>query len=121
MSYYISNINALAPRLAKLYHALIVKAMERKVESKGKVCVTGASGFLASWLVKRLLLSGYHVTGTVRDPGLFISNSYINHSISPFFFSFFFSANNSLRTRLVCRIIVCRVILCVSLYNLCVI
>ncbi|MBA0562052.1 hypothetical protein Golob_007131, partial [Gossypium lobatum] len=36
----------------------------------GKVCVTGAAGFLASWLVKRLLLSGYHVIGTVRDPGL---------------------------------------------------
>lgn len=36
---------------------------------KGKVCVTGASGYLASWLVKRLLLAGYHVTGTVRDPG----------------------------------------------------
>ncbi|KAL5789057.1 hypothetical protein ACOSP7_006006 [Xanthoceras sorbifolium] len=36
---------------------------------KGKVCVTGASGFLASWLVKRLLLAGYRVTGTVRDPG----------------------------------------------------
>ncbi|KAH9694210.1 tetraketide alpha-pyrone reductase 1 [Citrus sinensis] len=35
----------------------------------GKVCVTGASGYLASWLVKRLLLAGYHVTGTVRDPG----------------------------------------------------
>ncbi|KAL8092202.1 tetraketide alpha-pyrone reductase 1 [Apium graveolens] len=35
---------------------------------KGKVCVTGASGFLASWLIKRLLLSGYHVIGTVRDP-----------------------------------------------------
>ncbi|PON41878.1 NAD(P)-binding domain containing protein [Trema orientale] len=34
--------------------------MDRKFESKGKVCVTGASGFLASWLVKRLLLSGYH-------------------------------------------------------------
>ncbi|XP_024032394.1 tetraketide alpha-pyrone reductase 1-like, partial [Morus notabilis] len=43
--------------------------MDMKVESKGKVCVTGASGFLASWLVKRLLLSGYHVIGTVRDPG----------------------------------------------------
>ncbi|KAB1207657.1 Tetraketide alpha-pyrone reductase 1 [Morella rubra] len=42
--------------------------MDGKVESKGKVCVTGASGFLASWLVKRLLLSGYHVVGTVRDP-----------------------------------------------------
>ncbi|XP_050204821.1 tetraketide alpha-pyrone reductase 1 [Mercurialis annua] len=36
---------------------------------KGKVCVTGASGYLASWLIKRLLLSGYHVIGTVRDPG----------------------------------------------------
>ncbi|KAK4437549.1 Tetraketide alpha-pyrone reductase 1 [Sesamum alatum] len=35
---------------------------------KGKVCVTGAAGFVASWLVKRLLLSGYHVIGTVRDP-----------------------------------------------------
>ncbi|EFJ26750.1 hypothetical protein SELMODRAFT_412487 [Selaginella moellendorffii] len=34
-----------------------------------KVCVTGASGFLASWLVKRLLEEGYHVIGTVRDPG----------------------------------------------------
>ncbi|EFJ26440.1 hypothetical protein SELMODRAFT_97205 [Selaginella moellendorffii] len=33
-----------------------------------KVCVTGASGFLASWLVKRLLEEGYHVVGTVRDP-----------------------------------------------------
>ncbi|XP_030944329.1 tetraketide alpha-pyrone reductase 1 [Quercus lobata] len=43
--------------------------MDSKIEIKGKVCVTGASGFLASWLVKGLLLSGYHVTGTVRDPG----------------------------------------------------
>ncbi|ERN11436.1 tetraketide alpha-pyrone reductase 1 [Amborella trichopoda] len=36
---------------------------------KGKVCVTGASGYLASWLVKKLLLLGYNVIGTVRDPG----------------------------------------------------
>uniref|UniRef100_A0A803NH92 NAD-dependent epimerase/dehydratase domain-containing protein n=1 Tax=Cannabis sativa TaxID=3483 RepID=A0A803NH92_CANSA len=36
------------------------------VELKGRVCVTGASGFLASWLVKRLLLSGYHVIGTAE-------------------------------------------------------
>ncbi|KAK4401307.1 Tetraketide alpha-pyrone reductase 1 [Sesamum angolense] len=34
----------------------------------GIVCVTGAAGFVASWLVKRLLLSGYQVVGTVRDP-----------------------------------------------------
>ncbi|CAM8899092.1 unnamed protein product [Rhodiola kirilowii] len=38
------------------------------MESKGRVCVTGASGFLASWLIKRLLQSDYEVVGTVRDP-----------------------------------------------------
>lgn len=32
------------------------------------MCVTGASGFVASWLVKRLLQRGYHVRGTVREP-----------------------------------------------------
>ncbi|CAL5384924.1 unnamed protein product [Camellia sinensis] len=32
------------------------------------VCVTGASGFIASWLVMRLLQLGYHVRATVRDP-----------------------------------------------------
>ncbi|GLT29218.1 hypothetical protein SLA2020_040980 [Shorea laevis] len=37
--------------------------------TKGKVCVTGAAGYLASWLIKRLLLSGYLVVGTVRDLG----------------------------------------------------
>lgn len=41
--------------------------------NKGKVCVTGASGFIASWLVKRLLDSGYHVRGTVKDPGTIAS------------------------------------------------
>ncbi|KAB2602504.1 tetraketide alpha-pyrone reductase 1-like [Pyrus ussuriensis x Pyrus communis] len=43
--------------------------MDEKLESKGKVCVTGASGYLASCLIKQLLLSGYHVIGTVRDLG----------------------------------------------------
>ena len=34
------------------------------------VCVTGAGGFIASWLVKLLLSRGqYTVRGTVRDPG----------------------------------------------------
>lgn len=32
------------------------------------VCVTGASGFIGSWLVKRLLERGYAVKATVRDP-----------------------------------------------------
>jgi len=31
------------------------------------VCVTGAGGFIASWLVKLLLSRGYTVHGTVRD------------------------------------------------------
>ncbi|KAF8014992.1 hypothetical protein BT93_H0706 [Corymbia citriodora subsp. variegata] len=33
------------------------------------LCVTGAGGFLASWVVKILLSKGYAVHGTVRDPG----------------------------------------------------
>ncbi|KAL6178795.1 hypothetical protein ACLB2K_050313 [Fragaria x ananassa] len=34
-----------------------------------KVCVTGAGGFAASWVVKLLLSRGYIVHGTVRQPG----------------------------------------------------
>uniref|UniRef100_A0A0E0LDM5 NAD-dependent epimerase/dehydratase domain-containing protein n=1 Tax=Oryza punctata TaxID=4537 RepID=A0A0E0LDM5_ORYPU len=38
-------------------------------KKKKTVCVTGAGGFVASWLVHRLLSSGdYVVHGTVRDP-----------------------------------------------------
>nr|QCX36385.1 RDCT5 [Piper methysticum] len=32
------------------------------------VCVTGASGYIASWLVKLLLARGYTVKASVRDP-----------------------------------------------------
>ncbi|XP_062118185.1 cinnamoyl-CoA reductase CAD2-like [Humulus lupulus] len=32
------------------------------------VCVTGASGYIASWLVKLLLNQGYTVNASVRDP-----------------------------------------------------
>lgn len=32
------------------------------------VCVTGAGGFIASWIVKMLLEKGYTVRGTVRNP-----------------------------------------------------
>ncbi|GAU43987.1 hypothetical protein TSUD_135460 [Trifolium subterraneum] len=39
------------------------------MSGEGKVvCVTGASGFIASWIVKFLLQRGYTVRGTVRDP-----------------------------------------------------
>ncbi|KAK9086404.1 hypothetical protein Syun_028798 [Stephania yunnanensis] len=35
---------------------------------KETVCVTGAGGYQASWVVKLLLSHGYKVHGTVRDP-----------------------------------------------------
>lgn len=47
----------------------ITIAMEGAGREK-TVCVTGAGGFVASWLVKLLLSRGcYSVHGTVRDPG----------------------------------------------------
>ena len=33
------------------------------------VCVTGAGGYIGSWIVKLLLERGYAVRGTVRNPG----------------------------------------------------
>ncbi|CAD5175754.1 unnamed protein product [Musa acuminata subsp. malaccensis] len=38
------------------------------VGEKGMVCVTGAAGFVGSWLIMRLLEHGYTVKATVRDP-----------------------------------------------------
>ena len=35
---------------------------------KGSVVVTGASGYVGSWLVMKLLQNGYIVRATVRDP-----------------------------------------------------
>lgn len=39
-------------------------------ESKGRVCVTGGTGFIGSWIIKTLLQHGYSVNTTVRhNPG----------------------------------------------------
>ena len=35
--------------------------------SKGKVLVSGASGYIASYIIKDLLSIGYSVVGTVRS------------------------------------------------------
>jgi len=41
------------------------------MSGEGKVvCVTGSSGFIASWIVKFLLQRGYTVRATVRDPSM---------------------------------------------------
>ncbi|RVW41010.1 vestitone reductase [Vitis vinifera] len=34
---------------------------------KGKVCVTGGTGFIASWLIMKLLQHGYSVNATIRS------------------------------------------------------
>lgn len=40
------------------------------MEKRSKVCVTGASGFLGSWLVQKLLKKGHAVHVTLRNLGL---------------------------------------------------
>ncbi|KAG6469593.1 hypothetical protein ZIOFF_070523 [Zingiber officinale] len=47
--------------------APVIIRMDPAAEKK-RMCVTGAGGFIASWLVKLLLSKGYIVHGTVRDP-----------------------------------------------------
>ena len=49
--------------------------MNATVKNEAAVCVTGASGYIASYLVKLLLLRGYTVHATVRDPSLSPSRS----------------------------------------------
>lgn len=45
--------------------------MGEEISNKGRVCVTGGTGFLGSWMVKRLLRRGYSVNTTTRImPGL---------------------------------------------------
>jgi nucleoside-diphosphate-sugar epimerase len=39
------------------------------IDSAKPVLVTGASGYIGSWIVRLLLEDGYSVRGTVRDPG----------------------------------------------------
>lgn len=40
------------------------------LDGTGLVCVTGGTGFIASWLIMRLLQRGYSVRATVRtNPG----------------------------------------------------
>ena len=38
-----------------------------KMTKKDTVLVTGANGYVASWLVKKLIEEGYTVHATVRD------------------------------------------------------
>nr|UGB90600.1 cinnamoyl CoA reductase [Sinopodophyllum hexandrum] len=42
--------------------------VDSSLPSSQTICVTGAGGFIASWMVKLLLERGYTVKGTVRNP-----------------------------------------------------
>ena len=46
------------------------RKVEGKREEKMRFCVTGATGYIGSWLVNTLLQRGYMVHATLRDPGL---------------------------------------------------
>lgn len=52
-------------------------AIDQREREMKVVCVTGASGYIASWLVKLLLQGGYTVKATVRDPSQFKTLDYI--------------------------------------------
>lgn len=50
---------------------LAIEEEEMAVVEKGRVCVTGAGGFVASWVVNLLLTKDYLVHGTVRQPSTY--------------------------------------------------
>jgi hypothetical protein len=66
----------------------LILERERQMEGeRGTVCVTGGTGYLASWLIMKLLEQGYSVNTTVRPhPGKFSIYIYI---FFVFFFHFF--------------------------------
>ena len=39
-----------------------------QIDAEKPVLVTGASGYVASWIIRYLLEDGYTVRGTVRNP-----------------------------------------------------
>ncbi|GAB4839405.1 hypothetical protein Ancab_028929 [Ancistrocladus abbreviatus] len=63
--YTVLLINPLSPK----HLLLLLRRNEIMVARKETVCVTGAAGFIGSWLIMRLLERGYVVRATVRDPG----------------------------------------------------
>lgn len=53
-------------------------------------CVTGATGYIGSWLVAALLQRGYTVHATVRDPGQYVHTYHNNSSFSTLFLLYVF-------------------------------
>ena len=66
------------------------------------VCVTGSGSFIGSWVVKELLLRGYRVRGTARDPGECV-HTFIRiwTAISSYSICKFFSTTSLLNRRMI--------------------
>ena len=47
---------------------VVMGATETVIDPKAPVLVTGASGYIGSWIVRSVLEAGYSVHGTVRNP-----------------------------------------------------
>ena len=62
------------------------KRMEREREERERFCVTGATGYIGSWLVNSLLQRGYIVHATLRDPGFSFSLSSLLFCLFVFYF-----------------------------------
>ena len=47
----------------------------------GKVLVTGANGYIASWIVRYLLEAGFHVRGSIRSEakGVFLKETWATY------------------------------------------
>ncbi|CAN6452066.1 unnamed protein product [Victoria cruziana] len=45
-----------------------MEPMDHRTDQKGTFCVTGAGGYMGSWLVRSLLQKGYKVHAATRDP-----------------------------------------------------
>jgi hypothetical protein len=70
------------------------------------VCVTGASGYIASWIVKLLLSRGYTVKASVRDPSESLTRSlYHPFPLRGFFLFFLFFVAFDIRYGSLCYLI----------------
>ena len=60
------------------------EAVMSTIDKSKPVLVTGASGYVASWIVKMLLKEGINVNATVRDPSN-MQNVHISRGAVPCF------------------------------------